>query len=633
MTGTATVLRAKQASRLCGPLESILSDLVARHGQDHRGEVATYIPELGKANPDWFGVVLVTADGAVYEAGDSRVAFTIQSISKPLVYALALDRAGMGEVQRRVGVEPSGEAFNSISLRQGSGAPLNPMINAGAIAISNVIHHACRPDPLGAMLDWFSSFAGRELSIDERVYQSEKETGHRNRAIAHLLRNFDIVRDPVEAALDLYFQQCSILVNCVDLAMMAATLANQGIHPVTRQRVLEPHLVDDVLSVMTTCGMYDYAGQWLYDVGLPAKSGVAGGIMAVLPGCMGIGLFSPRLDAQGNSVRGIAACRELSERYGLHLFAGQRSARNTLRREMTLAHRRSTRVRSPQECRRLLDDGGLVRLLELQGDLHFSGLEVVQRKAWETVEQSHIYLLDLARLDSVHPSAAEGLAHLVRSLREADRQVVMVAAPRRAEIPADLIARCAPTAVYADIDSALEACEEYLLHGRPLGAAEESLTLSEVDISIEAPLELAQMELAEGLSPAELEILDQLSVRLTYPAHQPVFRRGDRPAGIYFLAQGLVSVRLYGPDGASYERLAAFSPGHVFGEMSVVDGNRRSADVWTETPALCHALSLEALDLLTVQYPEIKIKLLQYLLRVLIARLRKANEQIEQVSR
>lgn len=284
------------------------------------GQVATYIPELTKANPDDFGVCLVTSDGRVFEAGDCDRPFTIQSISKPFTFGMAIDELGQERVLQRVGVEPSGDAFNSIELQPGNNRPFNPMVNAGAITVTALLHAQHRQGALAHLLDRFSTIAGRQLEIDHAVYESERRTGHRNRAIAHLLLNFGVVHEEAEAALDLYFQQCSILVTCRDLAMMGATLSNMGCHPLTGRPALSIAAVKDVLSVMFTCGMYDYSGQWVHRVGVPAKSGVAGGVVAVVNRQLGIGTYSPRLDKFGNSSRGIEACADLASQLGLHVF-------------------------------------------------------------------------------------------------------------------------------------------------------------------------------------------------------------------------------------------------------------------------------------------------------------------------
>lgn len=301
-------------------LQELVEELHARYAPLDEGQVATYIPELGKANPKDFGIAVATADGRIFETGDADRLFTIQSTSKPFTYGMALEAYGQDKVARHVGVEPSGDAFNSIELEPGTNRPYNPMINAGAITVSALLYQHYGDEALEQMLARFSAAAGRPLSIDESVYQSESRTGHRNRAIAHLLLNFGMIEEPVEPALDLYFKQCSILVNCRDLAVMGATLANLGTNPVSGEDVYDIGCVKDMLSIMLTCGMYDYSGQWAYRVGVPAKSGVGGGVMAVVNRQMGMACYSPRLDARGNSCRGINVCVDLANELGLHAF-------------------------------------------------------------------------------------------------------------------------------------------------------------------------------------------------------------------------------------------------------------------------------------------------------------------------
>src|SRR5262249_40231165 len=210
--------------------------------------------------------------------------------------------------------------FNSIELQRGSNRPFNPMINTGAITVTALLHARFGDSTMDTIIERFSAAAGRTLDIDETVYRSESRTGHRNRAIAHLLLNFGMVHEEVDAALELYFRQCSILVTCRDLAVMAATLSNMGRNPLTGKQVYEIHCVKDMLSIMFTCGMYDFSGQWAYHVGVPAKSGVSGGVISVVNRQLGIATYSPRLDSYGNSIRGIEVCRELAVRLGLHAF-------------------------------------------------------------------------------------------------------------------------------------------------------------------------------------------------------------------------------------------------------------------------------------------------------------------------
>ena len=314
---------------------------------DRAGAVADYIPELTRVDPDGYGLSLCMHDGHLYSHGDSAEQFTIQSISKALTYALVLTRLGPREVDAKIGVEPSGEAFNEISV-DGARRPKNPMINAGAIMSASLLLPQVRDADSATMdsespevrtvdavfddlVSFYSACAGRRLHIDDAVYRSERRTGARNRAIAYMLDSFGVLDADPEAALDLYLRQCSLRVTTDDLAVIGCTLATGGVNPRTGRQIVSPEVAQRVLSVMTTCGMYDGAGDWVSSVGLPAKSGVGGGILAILPGQLGIGVYSPRLDAHGNSVRGIDTCRHLSTDLGLHMFNVTRESRVTMR--------------------------------------------------------------------------------------------------------------------------------------------------------------------------------------------------------------------------------------------------------------------------------------------------------------
>ena len=301
-------------------LQGIIEDIYLKYKDLNEGAVATYIPELGKANADHFGICLASVDGHLFSVGDCDHEFTIQSICKPFAFQMALEEQGRDATLQHVGVEPSGDAFNSIELDPRTMRPYNAMINAGAIAVASLI----KKDPVEAGVQAFvekmGQAAGRTLRIDEAVLFSESVTGNRNRAIAYLMLNCGIIDSGVDASLHQYFSQCSLLVNCRDLAVMAATLANMGVNPVTQERVFDFQYIRDVLTVMFTCGLYDYAGEWAYRVGLPAKSGVGGGILGVVNRQLGIAVYSPKLDDKGNSVRGIAACKEIAAHLGLHAF-------------------------------------------------------------------------------------------------------------------------------------------------------------------------------------------------------------------------------------------------------------------------------------------------------------------------
>lgn len=301
-------------------LQTAIDELHEKYRPLTGGHVATYIPELGNADPEDFAISLASASGRQFDVGDYDRTFTIQSVSKPFVFGLALETFGHPKVAAHVGVEPSGEAFNAITLQDGSNRPHNPMINAGAITVAALLHARHGDEAFDLVLERLSLAAGRPLAVDEAVFESERRTGHRNRAIAHLLLNFGLVHERAEQALDVYFRQCAVLVTTRDLAVMGATLANMGRNPLTGAVAFDVGTVKSILAIMFTCGMYDYSGEWAFRVGLPAKSGVSGGVVAVVNRQLGIATFSPRLDARGNSQRGIEVCAELAGRFGLHAF-------------------------------------------------------------------------------------------------------------------------------------------------------------------------------------------------------------------------------------------------------------------------------------------------------------------------
>jgi glutaminase len=319
---------ASSIQAVTSPFRNYLHDLYEKYRSLDEGAVADYIPELALAKPEWFGICAITVDGSQFEVGDCDQFFTIQSISKAFVYGLALEDCGREYVNSKVSVEPTGEAFNSIVLDEKTNRPYNPMVNAGAIATTDLIQGKGATERLKRILEMFRLYTGRLPDINVPVFLSEKATGHRNRAIAYLMLNFGMVSDRIDETLDLYFQQCSLMINARDLAMMSATLANGGTNPVTGERAIDERYVQDVISVMLTCGMYDYSGEWSYRVGMAAKSGVGGGITAVAPGKLGIGTFSPPLDAKGNSIRGIKVCEDLSRDFGLHLFNAAKPERD-----------------------------------------------------------------------------------------------------------------------------------------------------------------------------------------------------------------------------------------------------------------------------------------------------------------
>jgi len=278
------------------------------------GKNADYIPALAKVNSNIFGIALVTTDGRVYTEGDVKSEVSIQSISKVFTLALVMDQRGSDAVEKTIGVDATGQAFNSIvAVEQYKGAEMNPLVNPGAITATSMVKGDNRNAIWNRILGYYSDFAGRPLSVNAEVYKSESETNQRNQAIASLMYAYGRIKDNPARATSIYTEQCAVNVNAKDLAMMAATLANAGKNPVTGKAVMKPENVPGVLSVMATAGLYDDAGKWLFKTGLPAKSGVGGGIIAVVPGKFGIAAISPPLDKAGNSVKAQLAIAEVDK--------------------------------------------------------------------------------------------------------------------------------------------------------------------------------------------------------------------------------------------------------------------------------------------------------------------------------
>ena len=422
-------------------VQRYLDRIREEHAGVSDGALADYIPELARVDPTGFGLSVSSSDGFVYESGDAQTEFTIQSISKPFTYALALDKVGVDAVDAKIGVEPSGEAFNEISVDHSTKIPKNPMINAGAIAAVSLIPAAGADERFAMIHEFYSAFAGRRLELDHEVYASEKATGSRNRAIGYMLQSFGVLDGDPDEVLDVYYRQCSLKVTATDLARMATTLARGGINPQTGRRVTHPAVVKRTLSVMVTCGMYDAAGDWVSAVGMPAKSGVGGGIVAVLPGQLGIGVYSPLLDEKGNSVRGVRLCRSLSEQLGLHFLTVSRDSRATLRA-----------VYRPRDN---------IRVYETHGDLLFSGAEQLVRTVDRERDSFDVAILDVSRVDDIDDAARALLADMAAELRAEGKAGYLVD-------PDGIVIRTEPEFEefrYGEVEDAVAAAVDWLARG------------------------------------------------------------------------------------------------------------------------------------------------------------------------
>jgi glutaminase len=575
------------------------------------GAVANYIPELGKADPDHFGISLATLDGHVYEVGDSRIPFTIQSMSKPFVFALALDTLGAARVEKAIGVEPSGDPFNSIRLNA-ENHPFNPMVNAGAIACSGLIHEAKGDGAFEYIRQALGRFAGRELGVDEAVFASESATGDRNRAIGYLLRNANVIKDHVGAVLEVYFRQCAVLVSARDIAIMAATLANRGINPVTREQVMTPYAISRALSVMTSSGMYDYAGEWIYRVGIPAKSGVGGGILAALPARLGLGSYSPRLDSHGNSVRGIKVCEALSSHYDLHMLNRSDDARNSIIADYNIGESASRRSRRPHEQTILAAHHHDVRVIELVGTLTFSNVDYLSRQLAARPRPQFI-IFDLRRVAAMTRAGARLFTEGFRELAAFNVTAILSGIKRPSpewQAIGEWADGISNLRHYHLLDDAIEWAEDQVIYRH--GGAIDSVEMTE----------LSEQALLAGLTAEELEALAALGTTQTYQPGQRIIAAEEPPVSLFFLKSGVVHVTL--PSGV---RLATLTAGMAFGEMALLE-THRSADVLADKSVTAFEVPLRDFQRFREAYPRTGERIMRNLARLLADRLIVANTKV-----
>lgn len=305
-------------------MDNIFKNIISNNIEyTKQGKVATYIPELAKANPNDLGVYLVTLDGQEYYAGDYNKKFTMQSISKVLTLILSLMDNGENKVFEKVGLEPTGDSFNSIVDLELKNIhkPFNPMINAGAIATTSLLKGKSVDEKIERILNLARKLSNNpNIMINNDVYISEKLTGDRNRSLAYFMKSFNVIEGNVDEILDVYFKQCSLEITCKDIANIGCVLANDGISTITGEYIIPKHICRITKTLMSTCGLYDASGEFAVHIGIPAKSGVGGGIMAAVPKKMGIGVYGPALDEKGNSIAGIQILRELSEKLDLDIY-------------------------------------------------------------------------------------------------------------------------------------------------------------------------------------------------------------------------------------------------------------------------------------------------------------------------
>ncbi len=384
-------------------LERVLTDCRDLDG----GSIPDGNEVLEQADPEMFGVVIATVSGAIYTAGDADEEFSIQSISKALTYALALDDNGLEAMLKVVDTEPSGDSFNEISLEPETGRPRNALINAGALAVHSTVKAESVDERVERIRALHSRMAGRELTVDRAVYDAELAADDRNTGIAHLLKACGVLGAEPADVVEGYAGQCAISVSCRDLASIAAVMANGGISPFTGEHELDASTNRLVLSTMATCGMYDGTGSWVSTVGIPAKSGVAGSIIGVLPGQVGVAVVSPRLNEHGNSVRGVAVFERLSRDLELHMMHVSPTGQSAIR---------------------AVHDGDGTSRVELQGDLRFAGAETVVARLTEGFPDDEHVEIDMEHVRAVDDAASRLLSESFERVRQ-DGHEVNVADP------------------------------------------------------------------------------------------------------------------------------------------------------------------------------------------------------------
>ncbi|MGB3258470.1 MAG: glutaminase A [Ornithinimicrobium sp.] len=569
------------------PLQDYLDTLHRDLLPHTQGDIAAYAESLTGLDPDDFGMAMTTLDGTTYSTGDAQTGFAIQSISKAFTYALALTDRGFEAVDAKIDVEPSGEAFNEISLQAGTGRPANALINAGAIAAASLVADNAQPGPrreagITRIMSAYSTLAGRELVVDDDVLAIERTEGDRNLALAHLLRSFGIIDGSAEGTADDYFAACAIEVTACDLSMMAAVLATGGVHPVSGERVLSPTVVSRVLSVMSTCGMYDDAGEWMVRVGLPAKSGVGGGIIAVAPGQVGIAIYSPRLDHHGNSVRGVLACERLSSAFDLHLMRGAQVSHEAVRVMYPITEAPSGVRRQPVAQEALLRNGHRAVVIEVQGDLTFGAAESVARELVQLPSEVEFVVLDLQRITDVIEFAREAMEQIDAAYADQDRVIAVVDDAGRITTASGDVPGTGPDHVFALRRQAIEWVEEQVL-------ARHCATPSHA-----AQVDAADALVLSGLNDEGSAALTQAMTSRRFAQGDVVLRQNQEFRGIFIITRGLVDTTVADFEG-DQQRLTVLGPGMSFGEFGLIGDGRHAATVTALEALEVEVLTPEAL--------------------------------------
>ncbi|KAM9863225.1 glutaminase A [Leucobacter sp. BZR 635] len=591
------------------PVLSYLREVHAELAQLRDGAPYSVGPASAVADPNDFGIALATVDGHLYEVGTTRTEFSLQSISKPLGYGLAIADLGMDAVDAHVDVEPSGDPFNELSTNPDTGRPANAMINAGAIAVASLIKGSGGRSPIQRIEHTYSEFAARRLRSNGHEYRAERARSDRNHGLAYLLSSAGIIEGDPTKALETYLRQCAVRVDTRDLAMIAATLAAGGTNPATGTEVLPYEAVERMLSVMMTSGMYDDAGDWATSVGMPAKSGVGGGIIAVLPGQVGLAVYSPPLDKHGNSVRGAAACRRISSDLQMHFVRSARVGRSAIKSSHTIDQEPSNIRRTEEAAKVLEEHGHRALVMELTGDLFFAGTETVVRELSALEASIDLLVLDVRDVDEVGDAGVRMLEAVFAQLTGSHRQILLVD-------PEDALAGLSTDlTVFDSHDRAIGFCERLIIERYGTAA------------SIPSSVPVTQSPVLAPLSPADVM---RLAARMTarHCLDGEVIRRvGQRYGGVFFIVSGSISIIAAHTDGTRF-RLRTLGAGMSFGELVLSADERQETTAKAEGPVELMMLDSDAIDELERDDPALAAQLWRALSRdaaLRVDRLTRAN--------
>jgi glutaminase len=542
---------------------------------------------LAAKDPNLVGLALTTSDGFTYTVGDADEPFSMQSISKVFSYAIALQDNGFAFIDSKIDVEPSGSSYNDLSSESGSGRPKNALINIGAIAATAHIIPDSGESVFDKILRVYSACAGRQLEVDEDVYACDSAGSAHNRALTWFLSSWGIIEgDPIPAHDD-YTRQCAVRVSARDLSVMAATLANLGVNPQTGERVFETKVAQRVLSVMLTCGMYDDSGDWVSSVGMPAKSGVGGGIISVQPGQLGLASFSPPLDEHGSSVRGLAAHRRLSKDLELHFVRTSNAGRSTIRSRESI-DRLPSSTRRPDAAEEVLAEyGHLAQVIEVMGDLRFSGVEVVSRAVSDLHEDTLCVVLDLTRADEVADVSVRALSRLAQTLGSHTALGLVDPDERMAEL---MVPVQIELAVFTSRNEALVWAEDRVLE---VYGNEDCFPEEETEHAV----------LMERVDESFRDDIEQYLVAESYRAGEIIRNIGDPFDGIRFITAG--TVHTLSPAETGREVITILTAGMSFGELSLNEHFNQPFTVRAETDVDIRLLPRDAIDQLTENSPRV----------------------------